>query len=642
MLGFNLRLKDTLKLSSGRALLLGNEAIARGAIEAGIGVAAAYPGTPSSEIIGSLSTVANELGIYVEWSTNEKVAFEVAYAAAISGVRALTAMKHVGLNVAADPLMSSAYTGVEAGFVIVTADDPYMWSSQNEQDNRWYGLHAFIPVLEPSNPNEAKKLIMYAYEISEKFKHPIILRSTTRISHSRMPIELGPIPKNIRREGVFSRDRKRFVLVPVNARRNKEKIVRLWEEFKKEFSNSLFNLVEGDGRKVIVASGTSYTYVKEAITTYGISNKVKILKLSTVVPLPKDLMLKHLSEADEVLVVEEVDPVIEFQIKELIVSEGLNVRVHGKDLLGMPFEMNMARVIKALNKFLGAQLNLPEPIDLSDVPKVPPRPPTLCPGCPYRPLYYKLKAINQREGLDIIYSGDIGCYSLGVNPPFETQDIIIEMGGSIGLANGFAHATKQMPIAIIGDSTFFHAGLPPLVNALYNNAPMVVIVLDNLTTAMTGHQPHPGTGVTATGKPTRRVLIEDIVRGMGIEFVKVIDPFNMKEFEETYLNAIKYVKEEGKPAVIVSRRSCALIAVSKALRSGFELPKYVVDRERCIGCGICYNVFACPAIRPTEGKKASIDPELCIGCGACVDVCPVKAIKPVKEFDKVRWESFWR
>ena len=646
------RLRDTVAMSSGRAVLLGNEAIARGAIEAGVAVATAYPGTPSTEIVESLAEVARDLGIYVEWSVNEKVAFETALAAAMCGCRALTAMKHVGLNVAADPLMSSAYTGVEEGFVIVTADDPSMWSSQNEQDNRIYGLHAYIPVFEPGTPKEAKELTRYVFEFSSRMKHPAILRSTTRISHTRVVIDLGPIPRPVCR-GSFPKDPKRFVLVPAHARELRLELLKRWERIREEVEYCPFNCVEGDGRLLIIAAGISYAYAREALDMLNAWSRARLLKLSSVVPIPRKTVLKALSDAEKVLIIEELEPVVEMQVKSIVAEEGLRIEVHGKDLVGYPYEMTMERALRAIARFLEVDYSLPQPV-AEEPPKdmVFPRPPQLCPGCPYRPLYYALRRVVDRlnaergQEHEPVFCGDIGCYTLGLNPPFRLHDTCIEMGGSIGLANGFARFERnRIPIAIIGDSTFFHAGVPPLINAVYNRNPMLVIVLDNRITAMTGHQPNPSTGVTAMGEETKTLRPEDIARAIGVEAVYVVDPTNIAETEKVLREAIDYVEKSRAPAVVVSRRLCSLVAVRRIRRAGLEVPKYVVDPEKCRGCGVCYNKFACPAIRPRDppnDMRAVIDPELCVGCGVCEQVCPFHAIAPQNPELVEKTRGFWR
>lgn len=649
-------LKETLGKVSGKAVLLGNEAIARGALEAGLAVATAYPGTPSTEIVEALASVARDVDIYVEWSVNEKVAYEVAYAAATVGCRALVAMKHVGLNVAADPFMSSAYTGVEESLVVVSADDPSMWSSQNEQDNRIYGLHAYVPVLEPGTPAEAKDLTVYAFELSSRMKHPVLLRSTTRISHTRAVVELGPIRKPVRRS-VYEKNPSKYVLVPAHARRLKLELLERWAKIEEEVSRCPFNRVEGsrDAKVAVVASGISYAYVREALEELKLLDDVKLIKISTPVPLPRKFVLEALQGVERALVVEELEPVVEMQLRSLLHREKMGIDVVGKDLVGYPYEMTLSRALKAVANFLGISYDLPEPAAPRDYVegKVFTRPPQLCPGCPYRPLYYALRKVADKvmasKGRDRepIFCGDIGCYTLGLNPPFRAQDTCIEMGGSIGMANGFAKTvTNRVPIAIIGDSTFYHAGMPPLLNAVYNRNPLLVIVLDNRVTAMTGHQPNPSTGLTAMGEKTVAVPAESIAEAMGVEFVKVVDPFNIEETEKVLEEALDYVERNRAPAVIVSRRLCALVAVRNARRRGISVPRYVVDEEKCRACGVCYTRFACPAIRPRDpprDRRALIDPELCTGCGVCVSVCPFEAIKPVNPRDAEKFlEDVWR
>ncbi|PUA33191.1 MAG: indolepyruvate ferredoxin oxidoreductase subunit alpha [Zestosphaera tikiterensis] len=625
------------RLSGGRHFLLGNEAIARGALEAGLGVAAAYPGTPSSEIVESLMSVKDILGIYVEWSVNEKVAFETAYAAAIAGVKSLTAMKHVGLNVAADPFMSAAYTGVEESFVIVTADDPSMHSSQNEQDNRWFGVHAFVPVFEPYDATEAKDLTKAVFEFSSRFKHPVLLRTTTRVSHTRGYVDLGPIPEP-KVKGKFNKE-DRYVVVPANARRNKQRLLQKWKEISKAVNEFPFNSIQGDGKSLIVASGLAYGYVREAVKYLGVEDKVKILKLATTYPLPRDLLLKSVEDVENVLVVEELDPLVEKEVKSILYDEGVKIPVRGKDLVGMEFELTHYRVRKAIAEFMGVRLLSTDSTPLTVDVKLPPRPPTFCPGCPYRPFFFELRRFLTQEKLPYIISGDIGCYSLAYNPPYNLQDVTIEMGSSIGVGGGLSVVTEDVVIATIGDSTFYHAGLPPLVNAVWLRKPLITVVLDNEVTAMTGHQPAPSSRRDGNLQP---ILIEEVARGIGVKFVEVVDPFDIKKVREVLKKAVEYVKTNREPAVVVVRRRCALEVVRDLTRAGVKYVTFKVLEDKCIGCGICYDWFSCPAITSLSNRKASIDPELCVGCAACVQVCPTKAIVPSEEYDQEEVEKYWR
>lgn len=622
-------------------LLMGNEAVARGAVEAGISFASAYPGTPSTEIVETLARYANVLGIHVEWSTNEKVAFEAAYGAAMSGVRALTCMKHVGLNVAADPFMSSAYTGVRGGFVIVTADDVGMWSSQNEQDNRWYGLHAFIPVFEPYSPAEAKELTKEIFDFSENFEHPVILRTTTRISHARGPVQLGKLRKPV--WGEFTKNAERWVIVPAHARKLRLKLLKRWSKIEEAVNNFPFNRIENPGsKKVIIACGITYGHVVDVLREMDKTNDVTLLKLSSTVPVPRKLVVKAVEDAEEVLVVEELEPIVEDKVKAILQEEGISAKVHGKDIVPRAGELTLNKVADFLVKFLNVSkqsvpwLGTHQEVSI----EVPPRPPTLCPGCPHRATFFALKKAVSKLKMKPVYLGDIGCYTLGVNPPYRVQDTCIEMGGSIGAANGLAVTTKQPMIAIIGDSTFFHAGIPPLINAVYNNTPFLTIILDNRTTAMTGHQPHPGTGMTASGGPAKILRPENIAKSIGVEYIDVVNPFKLDEAAEKIAEALKFVEEKRKPAVIVSSRKCALLVISDARRKNIKIPVYRVNLEKCTACTRCYNVFACPAIQVLEDGKAYIDPMLCAGCGDCAQVCPVQAIEPTIKPGK-EWEELW-
>ena len=630
---------DILGEPGSTVLLLGNEAIARGALEAGVGFASAYPGTPSTEIIETLARVARRVGLYVEWSTNEKVALEAAYGATLARVRALAAMKHVGLNVAADALMSIAYTGVRAGLLVVSAQDPGMWSSQNEQDNRYYGLLAYVPVFEPYSPQEAKDMTIYALEFSEKYQHPVLMTPTTRVSHTRGPVRLGIIKEPIV-QGDFERDIEGLTLVPAHARKLRRALVEKWACMREALSDAPFNKIEGHGDTLVIASGISYSYVKEAIAT--LKAEAKILKLGTPVPLPREITLEALEDVDRVLVVEELEPVVEMQVKSLVVEEGLDVEVHGKDYVGYIGEMTIDRALRAVARILGKGfIEVPSGKSNPTSISLPPRPPALCPGCPHRATYYALrKAVNSLR-IKPVYSGDIGCYSLGLLPPFRQQDLLIEMGGSIGVANGLGRVLKdQVVIAVIGDSTFFHAGMPGLANAVYNRTPMLVLVLDNRVTAMTGEQPNPGSGYNALWEPAPMIKIENVAKGLGVEKIVVFDPYNLKEATDKLKEALEYVVKARKPAVAVARRACALIISRMARTKNVGNPLYTVLTDKCTACGVCYNAFTCPAIGVREDGKAYIIEDLCTGCGVCADVCPFNAIVKSREGDE-GWEQLW-
>jgi indolepyruvate ferredoxin oxidoreductase alpha subunit len=606
-------------------LMLGNHAIAHGALEAGVAVATGYPGTPSSEIIEYLIDYGREFGVYAEWSSNEKVAFEIAYGAALAGARSITAMKHVGLNVAMDPLMSSAYTGVRGGFVIVTADDPNMWSSQNEQDNRWVGLHAYIPVFEPYDPQSAKDFVKMAIEFSEKHSHPVILRSVTRVSHVRGPVTVCQPAKPRYAEG-YVKDPKRHALIPANARALKEELIKRWGIIERSVDELPHMYVEG-GRNLIITSGVAFTYALEAVKNYGV--RASILNVVTPVPLPRKTILNAVSNADRVVVVEEGDPVVEQQLKALLYDEGIRVPVLGKaeNLFNRVGELTINSVMDGLSKALNIvnPLLSKNPVKIDYTP--PPRPPVFCPGCPHAASFYELKISTAKAGVKPIFSGDIGCYSLGINNPFNEQDLLTNMGSSLGLGMGIYHGTHggEFVVAIIGDSTFFHAGLPALVNAVYNKTPMLVVVLDNRVTAMTGGQPNP----------TSKVDIGNVAKALGADYVSTVDPFNVKKAQEVISEAINVVRRGG-VAVVVMKRGCALEATR--LFRGYVV-RYYVDENACKACGICYNLIACPALIPLENRKAWIDPYMCAGCSVCAQVCPYNAIRP--EGNVKEWLSKW-
>ena len=603
-----------------RKLLLGNEAIARGALEAGISSATAYPGTPSTEILESLIGVAQKYGVYVEWSTNEKVALEFGIGVSMMGLRAIVAMKHVGVNVASDPLMSLGYTGVVGGLVVVTADDPNAFSSQNEQDNRFYGIHSYIPVFEPSSPQEAKDMAKRLFDLSEKYRTAVFLRSTTRLSHTRGPVLLGEIRERDR-EPVFHRDVERWALLPpYNLVKHHEAVERI-SRLERELHEFEFNrVVDGRGDVAVVTAGISFNYVMEALDLIGV--RPTVYKFASTYPIPRKLALDALARG-KVVVVEELEPVVEWQLKVLAQEEGVDTEILGKRFFPRVGELSVRKVAEGLSKALNVGLSLPEP--LRNELTIPRRPPTLCPGCGHRSTYYAVKLGVLRSRVKPVYANDIGCYTLGFFPPFKMADLTWSMGSSLGIGSGIARFSDQPVIAFIGDSTFYHAGVPGLINAVYNRIPLIVVVMDNSVTAMTGHQPHPGSGVGPFREKRPVIRIEDIAKSVGVEFVKVVDAYDVFGIRDTVQEAIKYVRETGLPAVIVAKKPCALLMAREARRRGEEIVPYYIDTERCVRCGICTDKFACPAI-VREGDIFRIIPELCVGCGVCAEICPAKAI----------------
>jgi len=605
-----------------KMLLLGNEAIARGAVEAGVAFASTYPGTPSSEISGNFFQMTQESDLYFEYSTNEKVAMEVAAAAANSGVRSMCIMKHVGLNVAADALMTLAYVGVKAGMVILTADDPFMFSSQNEQDNRYYAKISGLPMVEPSSVEEAKELMPYAFELSEKLNEPVLFRTTTRVNHSTGIITLGEI-KECKPKGDFVNDPLNMVPVPAVARNLHVKLLENYDQARELAESSEYNFISGSGKGGIICNGVSYSYVCDAIKDLGIEGQVKILRMGFSHPLPPNLIKDFLKDCDKVLVVEEGEPYMEEAVKAMAQEEALTLKIRGKakDLFSRLYEYNPGKVRQGIATFFGFKYTATEVVDLADVPPIPQRPPTLCAGCSHRATYLEIK--KAAEGMQTIFPTDIGCYTLGLLPPLSTADFLLCMGSSAGTSGGFSQVTDKKVIAFIGDSTFFHSGIPGLINGIYNNHNFTLVILDNGTTAMTGHQPNPGVDMTKLKlEGFNRVSIEAVVKAIGIKHITVIKPYKVKKSIDAIKEAINF---QG-VSVIISEEPCALYA--KALKLPQRKPFRI--SEKCKNHRDCINQLACPAFYIWD-EKVSIDADMCTGCAVCAQICPENAILPVKE-----------
>ncbi len=577
-----------------KELLLGNEAVARGLYEAGVRVVSSYPGTPSTEIT---EAAAKYEEIYCEWAPNEKVAAEVAAGASLGGARSLCAMKHVGLNVAADPLFTLSYIGVNAGMVFAVADDPGLHSSQNEQDSRNYAIGAKLPMLEPADSAECRDFAKLAFSLSEKFDTPVILRLTTRVSHSRSVVELQP-----RQEAPllpYQKDPSKNVMLPAFAGPKHKVVEQRTEDLRKWAETCEINRLEDNGSSVgVIAAGAVYQYAKEVL-----GDSVSYLKLGMVNPLPEDLIRELAAKTKEIYVIEELDPVIENHCKVL------GIPVYGKDVFPRCGEFSQAVIARCMGKELPAFTAVEE--------TVPVRPPVMCCGCPHRGVFYTLKKNK------VYVSGDIGCYTLGASAPLSAMDTCICMGASVSALHGYNKAKgaegEKKSVAVIGDSTFIHSGITGLIDIAYNQSNSVVVVLDNSITGMTGHQQNPTTGYTIKGDPTSAVDLEALCKAVGIRRVRVCDPYDLKALD----SVLKEELEAEEPSVIISRRPCALLKYVK------HNPPLKVDAAKCIGCKACLGI-GCPAISFKEGK-AVVDHTQCVGCGVCIGLCPKGAIGKKEE-----------
>lgn len=579
-----------------KVIMLGNEAIARGAYEAGVKVSAAYPGTPSTEI--SEQIVKYKDDIYAEWSPNEKVATEVAIGASVSGVRAMACMKHVGLNVAADPLYTVSYMGVNGGLVIIVADDPGLYSSQNEQDTRMVARAAQVPVLEPSDSMEAKEFMKLAYEISEKFDRPVIFRTTTRLAHSQGLVELYDRVEVEDKE--YVKDIRKTVMMPGNAKLRHVEIEKRNLELAEAANTLAINTVEMNDTKIgVITSGIPYLYVKEALPN------ASVLKLGMVNPLPKQLIAEFAEKVDTLYIVEELDPVIEEQVKSW------GIKAIGKEIFTVQGEYSANMIRKAILK---------EELEVKVPATAPGRPPILCPGCPHRSVYYVLNKLKMHA------AGDIGCYTLGAVAPLSVVDTTICMGASISSLHGMEKAKGKDYIknwvAVIGDSTFLHTGVNSLMNMMYNKSTGTVMILDNSTTGMTGHQDHAATGKTLLGEPTNAIDIPALCRAIGVKHVTTVNAFDIKTLE-------KVIKEEvarDEVSVIITKSPCVLLDKSKK-------PVYIAHPDKCKKCGMCMKP-GCPAMTKKPDGTIYIDDTMCTGCGLCETLCKFNAIELVKAGDK--------
>jgi indolepyruvate ferredoxin oxidoreductase alpha subunit len=582
-----------------KQLMTGNEAIARGAYEAGVKLGSAYPGTPSTEIFENLAQYQDSL--YCEWAPNEKVATEVAYGASIAGVRSICAMKHVGLNVAADPVFTATYQGVGRGLVIVTADDPDMHSSQNEQDNRYYAKFAKMALIEPSDSQECKDFVKEAYRISEKFDIPVLFRVTTRVCHSKSLVEPGEREEVTTLE--YRRNARKFVCTPANAKLNHPILEQKLKDLATYSNQSPLNKVEMKGAKIgVVTASIAYQYAKEVFP-----EDTSFLKLGFTYPLPLDLIRDFAAKVEQLYVVEELEPFMEEQMK------AAGIACIGKTVISNVCELNPEIIAKGV---FGARP------DITKVEaQVVPRPPALCPGCPHRGFFYTMS-----KGHDFVITGDIGCYTLGSAPPLAAMDSVVCMGAGFSVGMGMAkafeitHQTDKKVFGVVGDSTFFHSGMTGAAEIIYNQGKMIPCILDNSITGMTGHQDNPGSGANLMGQPAPLIRIEKVLAAYGYEKIIIVDPQDLTAMEQAVQDALA----SPAPAAIIARRPCLLIKKIK-----HDIGKCVVNPDQCRGCKKCLQV-GCPAVCLKDGK-AAIDQTLCVGCTVCAQVCPFGAIERVGE-----------
>ena len=593
-------------------LLSGNEALALGACHAGVQVAAAYPGTPSTEI---LETLARFDDIYAEWSTNEKVAMEVVLGAAYAGARSMASMKQVGLNVASDPFMAASTTGVNAGMVVICADDPQIHSSQNEQDNRHYAKFAKVPMLEPGDSQEAYDLMAYAFDISERFDTPVLVRTTTRVSHSKSVVNVSRSRVVSDRQPGFYYNPQKYVMLPVYARPRhvvmEERLVKL-ADYVETFP--LNQVMWGKRKLGVVTSGVAYQYAREVFPD------ASFLKLAMTYPLPRNLLCEFAAQVDRLIVIEELDPFLQENI------QAMGIEVTGKEFIPRVGELN-PHIVEEGSRRAGLLPGAKSRQIVNPASELPKRPPLLCSGCPHTGLFFVLNTIGQRSKLleskakapqepKLIITGDIGCYTLGAYPPLNAMDTTACMGASIGQALGMEKAgIRNKVVAVIGDSTFLHSGITGLVNAVYNEGQITLIILDNRTTAMTGHQEHPGTGISAQGKETQAVELESLIQGIGVNEVKVVDAFDLKALRASVRSSLN----SPEVSVIIVRGACSM-------RVRRRTNPRVVDAEKCDQCDTCL-LLGCPAIQSDDGQ-VFIDPALCVGdiCTICEQLCPKRAI----------------
>ena len=625
-------LKNVIAKEKKNAFMLGNEAIVRGALEADVKVVAFYPGAPTSEVLDTFSDALGNFDYQMEITTNEKVALEVCAGAAFAGVRSLTAMKSVGTNVASDTLFVLGYTGVKGGLVLVMADDPHAHSSQSEEDGRFFAPNAYLPMFEPSSPQEAKDMVKKAFEISEIYRVPVIVRTVTRVNHQSGIVQLGEINRTEFKKVKWKELREKYTTLGAIARQKKLKMLARTTKLAEQFENSKFNFTkQADSDVGVVTASISYLYVLEALKMLKLQDKVKILKLGTTYPLPKNTIKNFIKTLKKAIVVEELSPYLEREVYALAKDTNPALVIFGKNsgTFSEAWEYNPNIVAEGIAsamemKYEGHNTNVKEAKRFKET--IPNRHPTFCAGCPHRATFVALNQalkIQVAKGQEHYFANDIGCYSMWVFPPISRGDSSLCMGASVGVANGLSHVIEERVVAVVGDSTFFHATIPALINAVHNGNKFTLLILDNSVTAMTGQQFNPSTAFMAGGRQGKKVSIEGICRAVGVEFIEVVDSYDVKNNVEVFRNALDY---DGL-AVVISRRECALYGDRNKRRRGEKITPFYVDKEMCKRPYVCLRTFYCPAYELDEDQQPRISPELCDGCSVCSRLCPIQSIK---------------
>ena len=619
---------DVIREGPGKAFMLCNEAIVRGALEADVKVVSAYPGSPTTEILDTFSEVSPQFDFKMEISANEKVALETCAGAAMVGMRSMSSMKSVGMNVASDSFFSLSYTGIKGGMVVVMADDPQAHSSQTEQDGRPFGPNAYVPMLEPSDPTEAKRMVKWAFSLSEKYGVPILMRTTTRVSHQSGIVELEKLDRKPFEKIPWTHPPGRFVTVAESARTFKHALLERTRKVQEEFEASDMNVQDDTGSDVgIITSGAGYNYSVEAARILGI--KPSILKLGTTYPLPEKLIASFLRKVKSVIIVEELQPYLELHVTAIAKDANPDVKIYGKRSghFSEELEYNPNIVATGFAKVLGLKTPIDYPAVIAKAVELKTglseRPPTFCPGCPHRATLHALQLATR--GMKHILATDIGCYSMSFLKPLEYGDTLLSMGACMGVAAGLQYAAKEKVIAMVGDSTFWHAALPGMVNAIHHNDDLTLIILDNEVTAMTGQQPDPGRDYNAGGQPAKPLVLENVIKAMGIDDITIVDPYQVK----AAVDPIKQALSRKGPNVIISRRACALYADRNKRKRGETIQTNKVDKDVCKRPYACIRGFYCPAISiDDEDRKAFITKELCDRCDVCAKLCPFGSIKP--------------